>query len=405
MKRFLLILLLWPGLRAQQVSDVLKLVRDAYANLKTVHIVATRTDVVMMPGNTTWAPGGAASQGMAEFELAESPSGKYLARMKRTDGESLAVSDGSTTWKALPKQKRWAKIEASGAAGDEDAGAETEESAERPQDLHAELENMLIRRYVAMMTRAQGAELGKEENVKVAGAKIRCRIVRLVIGPVLNELWVDEKRGFVLQARETSRQQLGNGIGQVQITARVKELDVDAEVDNHLFSFEPERSWTEVDTLALPGEEQTVLIGKKAADFSLKSLDGAPVELAALRGKVVVLDFWATWCPPCRHELPVVDKLREEFGEDVRFLGINGEDNGTVKGFLRKNGYGLTMLMDPKRVVNRAYGVYAIPTIVVIDRDGVVRQHFIGGREAPELRRAIAAVLSSANPAPAEARP
>jgi outer membrane lipoprotein-sorting protein len=329
MKLFLIALLLPAGLGAQQASDILKKVWAAYANLKTVHIVATRFDTVVQPGNSTWAPGGTASQAMADFELAEAPGGKYLVRLRSGNIESLAVSDGSSTWKALPKQKHWMKIEAAGIIDDEDDSAES--AANQPQDLHQEVENMLVRRYLALVKAGQGAELGKEETLKVSGAKIRCQIVRLVTGRVLNELWVDEQRGFVLQARETSRQQLGNGVGQLQITAKVKELDVDTEVDGGLFSFRPEPSWTETDMLVLPGEEQTVLIGKKAADFTLKSLDGSQTELSSLRGKVVVLDFWATWCSPCRAELPIVDKLRAEFGDDVLFLGVNDEDSGTVR--------------------------------------------------------------------------
>jgi thiol-disulfide isomerase/thioredoxin len=107
----------------------------------------------------------------------------------------------------------------------------------------------------------------------------------------------------------------------------------------------------------------------------------------------VVLDFWATWCPPCREELPTVDKLRAEFGDKVQFFGISDEDAGTVKGFLRKNNNGLPTLMDQKETVHRQYGVSAIPTLLVIDRDGVIRSHFIGGRSPETLRDAIAKVL------------
>lgn len=391
MKHFLPLLLLWPGLQAQQASDVLNLVHDAYANLKSVHLVATRTDTVLMPG-------GRGGDSESEYELAEAPGGKYLARLKNGAGESVAISDGSTTWKALPKQKRWAKMEAAGISGEEDAGGEAgEQPAERPRDLHAEMENTLMGHYLALVKLAQGAELGKEENVKLAGAKIRCRIVRLEAGGALHELWVDEQRGFVLQARQTSRRDLGNGVAQIQIVTRLKQLDVNTEVDNRLFSFVPEPSWTQAEVLVLPGEEHMMMTGQKAADFALKSLDGEAVALSSLRGKVVVLDFWATWCGPCRRELPVVDKLRAEFGNNVQFLGVNDEDSGTVKGFLRKNGYGITVLMDSKHSVNRTYGVRAIPTLFVIDRAGVIRQHFIGGREAPELRQAIEAVLRAPN--------
>jgi cytochrome c biogenesis protein CcmG/thiol:disulfide interchange protein DsbE len=119
------------------------------------------------------------------------------------------------------------------------------------------------------------------------------------------------------------------------------------------------------------------------------------VALEQTRGKVVVLDFWATWCPPCREELPSIEKLREEFAGQVQFFGVNNEDSGTVKTFLKNHKYELPVLMDAKRQVDRQYGVSAIPTMFIIDKQGVIRQHFIGSRSEAKLRQAIQAVVAA----------
>ena len=147
--------------------------------------------------------------------------------------------------------------------------------------------------------------------------------------------------------------------------------------------------------LLLPGEEHMMLTGTRAASFALKTLEGEPVALEQTRGKVVVLDFWATWCPPCREELPYIEKLREEFSGQVQFYGVNNEDSGTVKNFLKSHKYELPVLMDAKRQVDRQYGISAIPTMFIIDKQGVIRQHFIGSRSEAKLRQAIQAVVAA----------
>jgi thiol-disulfide isomerase/thioredoxin len=103
----------------------------------------------------------------------------------------------------------------------------------------------------------------------------------------------------------------------------------------------------------------------------------------------VVLDFWATWCPPCREELPSIEKLRVEFADQVTFLGVDDEEGSTIKSFLNKHKYELTVLMDQKRAIHRQYGVEAIPTVLIVDKNGVIRSHFIGSRSPEILRSAI----------------
>jgi thiol-disulfide isomerase/thioredoxin len=208
------------------------------------------------------------------------------------------------------------------------------------------------------------------------------------------DLWVDHMSGFVLQDEETLRQVIGGREIEVRIKVKGKLIETNADVDNATFEFVPEPSWREMEMLLLPGESKTSLAGLKSGDFDLKSVEGESVGLKSLRGQVVVLDFWATWCPPCRKELPVIDKLQAEFIGKVRFFGVNDEDSSTVKSYLKKNQNGLPTLMDTKRTVHKQYGVDAIPTVLVIDREGIIRSQFVGGRTEETLRSAITAALN-----------
>jgi cytochrome c-type biogenesis protein len=123
-----------------------------------------------------------------------------------------------------------------------------------------------------------------------------------------------------------------------------------------------------------------VLGGVPAADFDLKTLDGKrQIKLADLKGKVVYLDFWATWCPPCRKALPHTQKIAERAeakGDqpDLVVLGIAGyrDSKDEITTFMADNKYGFSCLFDDKNDVAKAYGADAIPTMVVIGRDGNV---------------------------------
>jgi len=119
-----------------------------------------------------------------------------------------------------------------------------------------------------------------------------------------------------------------------------------------------------------------------------------PTYLSTLRGRVVVLDFWATWCPPCRRELPVIEKLSAEFADKVLFYGVNDEDSSTVKDFVKKNQYHMTVLMDNNKEVHRQYGVSAIPTLLIIDKQGIIRKLFVGSRDEATLRKAVQSVVN-----------
>jgi peroxiredoxin len=140
------------------------------------------------------------------------------------------------------------------------------------------------------------------------------------------------------------------------------------------------------------------LVGKPAPDFKLEDASGKAVALADLKGGVVVIDFWATWCPPCREELPHLDKLAaDRAGDGVKVFAINlREDPDKVARFVSTTNLKLPVLFDFNGQVGEKYLVDGIPQTVIIDKQGNVRHVSVGwgGDESVgELSAAIDAAL------------
>ncbi len=139
--------------------------------------------------------------------------------------------------------------------------------------------------------------------------------------------------------------------------------------------------------------------GRQAPDFSLKDLEGKTVSLSQYRGKkVVILDFWATWCGPCRMVMPQVESYAAKHPQDVALLSINQkEDRERVASFVRNHGMPAHVLMDMEGEVSEAYRVYGLPTLFIIDKQGVLRFRHIGFRPDLEsqLEKAIAPMLEN----------
>lgn len=105
--------------------------------------------------------------------------------------------------------------------------------------------------------------------------------------------------------------------------------------------------------------------------FTLTALDGKTYNLDALRGKVVLLNFWATWCPPCRREMPDMEKLYQRYSsKGLVVLAVSDEKRETVEDFLKKQNYTFPVLLDPGRKVNTAFGIEGIPNSFLFDRQG-----------------------------------
>lgn len=129
-------------------------------------------------------------------------------------------------------------------------------------------------------------------------------------------------------------------------------------------------------------------------DFNLTDLDGAPVRLADLAGKVVILDFWATWCPPCRMALPHLQEIHDTYGENVKIVAVAMDDQGekVVRPFVAQNRLTFTIAL-PDQAIEKAFGpIRGLPTTVVIGPDGKVFKRFLGYQSKETLLDAVKAL-------------
>jgi peroxiredoxin len=120
------------------------------------------------------------------------------------------------------------------------------------------------------------------------------------------------------------------------------------------------------------------LVGSLAPDFTVQDAD-RKVSLHDYRGKVVVLNFWATWCPPCVEEMPSLVKMQSDLKERVIVLAVSvDEDQRAYHSFLKKYNVELLTVRDPRQKSNELYGTFKFPETYIIDRQGIVQRKFIG---------------------------
>lgn len=143
------------------------------------------------------------------------------------------------------------------------------------------------------------------------------------------------------------------------------------------------------------GRVDTPIVGRPAPAFDLEALDGQRVSLADLRGSPIVLNFWASWCIPCREEAPLLTAADAKYrSEGLRILGVVYQDSaGGARDFMSRYGQAYPGLLDPDGRTAIDYGVFGIPETFFIDRAGIVRSRQLGAITADELERRIQEVL------------
>ena len=278
---------------------------------------------------------------------------------------------------------------------DLDAAGQFELTAESVYNFYAGLADFLLP--------AEPAAAGEPvaETLTVDGREIPCLVYTFaaeegepVEGGMLRgegRAWYDPASGLVLKSQRVLRVvQGGNPVHQTLVTT-VDRFSLDRPVPAERFVYAVPagvRTVDDLDRLTNPD----AMTGQAAPDIALGRFDGTTTRLSDHRGKVVFLNFWATWCPPCRMEMPHIETLYRELKDagEVVFLGASSEEKATITAFLQKNGYTFPIVTADQQDVAVTYRTQSIPSIFVIDREGVIRAHLVGAQTEEQMRRALA---------------
>jgi thiol-disulfide isomerase/thioredoxin len=176
---------------------------------------------------------------------------------------------------------------------------------------------------------------------------------------------------------------------QLDLAYMLKRMSYGTAVDASLFKL-PSHDLREVKELS-SSNAATIKKGKPAPELVVMDMEGKLITLSAFKGKTVLLDFWATWCAPCRADGPALDKLHRRYGEqDLLIVGISvNEARSIVEKFLQGNPHAFPIVLTAENEMPVAYQAARIPTYIVIDRDGTVAAAETGDQGFRELRRLL----------------
>jgi len=372
--------LVLPVLRAQQVPDGEALVKGTRGHFHTIQYTDQTTIEIPTPAGPVNMTVESSTAKVNPGKLREESTVQGMMTL-------LKISDGEVTTIYEPAKNEYVKIPA--ALGDLGVFQSMGLGA-MPDTSKAKLSYRTLR----------------DETVEVDGVKHDCRVVETQVGnidmPEQNVQlqgkitmtfisWVDKDLNLPLQSN-ISMSTESAATPAVHMTMRLKNLKVDQSIPDSLFTFKPPPDAKEVKEMALSTGPKDELSGKDAPPFEVKGLDGTLFSLDSVKGKPVLLEFWTTWCGPCRMSMPVTEKLyREYMGQGLVVLAINaGEDRSVVEDFLKRNPMEIPAALGGESAILESYKVQAYPTFVLIGREGKVTAEEIGFGGEEVLRSMLA---------------
>lgn len=370
--------------------EILKKVEDTYSSLSEYEFRAEMETIIETADNRQVVK-------TPVYYAADLP-GKQRLELRVEKFSIMVVTNGEKTWKAIPELNEYTErqtgfMQTAGGTNRTRGEANLESMAEQ-----------LTTQYETISSRLLESKIVGREVITIEGKNHHTIILEntyenMVDLPNTNmeptRYWIDRERFLVLKQEMNltiDAPKYGGKASMKQVT-RIQKAIIGSKPDSLLFSFKPPEGAKKVEQLEMLAENQSIqkpLTGNKAIPFELISVEGEEYSLKELEGKVVVLDFWATWCGPCLEMHPVLDKLYREYRDDgLVVLGINSENPDKIRQYVAKNGYAFKNLMDPGHEVTAKYQVGPIPSIFFINRRGKVSSHLVGYRPEAELRDAL----------------
>jgi thiol-disulfide isomerase/thioredoxin len=399
MRSYILVALLFCGSlpvssETNHASSMLSATLAKYANLSTYYVQGTRELSMTDEVQHTWQ--------QERFTVARASANRYHYDVKIPDRWNVVVANGITEWDFQPWRNEYTQRPV----------PNKEPDSGDPDDVIRHVAAAGARFYAEDLSRIkiQRAEFLPEENLTLAGQQIPCYVIRATYQytegyapkhPARLTFWIEKERRLI--RKETVVQTLSPSV--LQPLREVDQVDtiyytvvsLGGLPPSTLFNFSPPNGAKQVRRLFF-NDRSIDLTGLSAPPLNLKTLDGIPFDPTSLKGHVVLVDFWASWCVPCVQQMQSLSKLAQKLSkEGLIVIGVDwGDDDlNAAREFLNKNHYDWTNLRGNSETAT-AWMLNGVPLVALIDPAGKI-VYYHNGYEEPE-GTAIVNALQKINP-------